>query len=151
MCAESLFDGWDGNFFLSGGWAFTQGKQYTNMTMIHTGGNLNLTLCVGFPWEHPYTFELSEDAHLTQIGTMQHDSSGASHRIQDTMWTGSTEAIVSGYDLLRKLGRADLEMHYPEAGVTDVCIIPQHNIATASQLKPTAAVPGAGRRPLKPT
>jgi hypothetical protein len=118
---ESLFAGWSGNFLLSGGWAFTQGKQYSNMTMTHTGGELNLSVVLGYPWEHPYTFELEKDAHLTQVGTMQHDSSGANHRIPDVMWAGSTDNIVAGYDLLRRLGRVDLERHYPLVGVMDSC------------------------------
>ena len=121
FAAESLFDGWSGSFLLSGGWAFTQGKEYTNMSMIHTGGDLNLSLVLGYPWEHPYTFELASDARLTQVGTMQHDSSGASHRIADTTWADSAEAIVTGYDLLRKLGRLDLQHHYPSLGVKDTC------------------------------
>ena len=91
------------------------------MSMIHTSGDLNLSVVLGYPWQHPYTFELASDARLTQVGTMQHDSSGASHRIVDTTWAGSAEAIVAGYDLLRKLGRLDLHHHYPELGVKDTC------------------------------
>ena len=97
VCAESLFDGWTGNFLLSGGWAFTQAKQYSNMTILHKAGKLNLSIVLAFPWNHPYSFDMGSDAHLTQVGNMQHDSSGANHRISDTTWSGSAENIVAGY------------------------------------------------------
>jgi hypothetical protein len=89
------------------------------MTILHVSGNVNLTYVLSFPWEYPFTFDLQSGARLTEVGTMQHDSSGTTHRIADQNWTGSWEVITAGYDLLRRFGRKDLERHYPELGVTD--------------------------------
>lgn len=70
------------------------------MTIRHSGGDLNLTMTMAYPWGYPYTFELGEEAKLTQVATMQHDSTGISHRIKDDTWAGSAAAIRAGEFLL---------------------------------------------------
>ena len=46
---------------------------------------------------------------------------------EDTEKTSDTDTIIDrGYDLLRRLGRVDLQRHYPELGVTDVCAGTSH-------------------------
>jgi hypothetical protein len=93
---ECIGADWTGSFFQTGGWAFTQDNKASNMTIRHTGGDLNLTMTMSYPWGYPYTFELGSEARLTQVATMQHDSSGMSHRIQDETWAESAEVIRAG-------------------------------------------------------
>ena len=108
------------------------------------GSKTNLALLVAQPWDYPVTFDLSKApaATLTQAGNFWCNASGPfapplknapktdpfpsfhlrRNGCEDTEKTSATAAIVDrGYDLLRRLGRVDLQRHYPELGVTDVC------------------------------
>ena len=67
-------------------------------------------------------FKISDPkASLTKIGNVN---------TNDTMWSGPTDDrwpvdaetnAVAGLDALRRLARIDLQVHYPDLGVTDTC------------------------------
>lgn len=122
---NSDFEKWSGNFFQTGGWATTQGAHLKNKTSLNmtvrANGPANLTYTLAFPWDLTYTFDIRAGAQLTEIGTCQHDDTGARHTKPDQQWSGSASTIVRGYDLLRRLGRVDLQHNYPALGIKDVC------------------------------
>ena len=95
-------------------------KTSLNMT-VRANGPANLTYTLAFPWDLTYTFDLHAGAQLTEIGTRQHDDTGVKHTKPDQQWSGSASTIVRGYDLLRRLGRVDLQHNYPALGIKDVC------------------------------
>ena len=121
---NSDFEQWSGSFFQTGGWATTQanhkaGTKATGNMTVRANGPANLTYTLAFPWDYKYTWQVSGGAQLTEIGSRQHDDTGARHTIADQTWSGSASAIVRGYDLLRRFGRMDLQHNYPALGVKD--------------------------------
>ena len=133
---QTLFEGWDGLFFVAGAHScaqcFTDSKCNNtiqncncslsgNITVKHVDGNARIAYTTTMPWYHEVDFDLGADAELTLLGNMRSDSLENHFRVPDITHANSNATVVEAYDLFRRLGRLDLQHHYPELGVRDVC------------------------------
>ena len=122
---QVLFEGWDGDFLSAGGWTSHQNCDNAtgcNVTVEHAAGRANISFLLSQTWIYPLTFKLSAGASFTRVGECWASNNAAHcHAVPDVgpSSAASRAAITRGYDLLRRLGRVDLQVHYPELGVRD--------------------------------
>ena len=133
---QTLFEGWSGLYFVTGGQlgaeCFTSSKCDSavqncncsttgNFTVKHESGKARIAYTTTMPWYHKVKFDLGPEAELTLLGNMQSDSGENHVHVTDVTNANSNATVVEAYDLFRRLGRLDLQHHYPELGVTDTC------------------------------
>ena len=92
-----------------------------NATVKHEGGKVRIAYTTTMPWYFKTIFDLGPEAELTLLGNMMSDSSQTHVRVPDQIHADSNATVVEALDLFRRLGRLDLQVHYPELGVRDVC------------------------------
>jgi hypothetical protein len=87
-----------------------------NLTVLHTGGKTRIVYTTTLAWYYPVTFALAAGAELTLLGNMQSDDKEAHNRIADVTHADSNASVVEAYDLFRRLGRLDLQVHRAVGG-----------------------------------
>jgi hypothetical protein len=126
---QTLFDGWDGLFYVTGGHIGNQAMQpkpdgscpFCNLTVLHKAGKARIVYTTTLAWAYPITFTLGSEAQLTLLGNMETDNKEVHRHIADVQHAESVPSVIEGLDLFRRLGRVDLEVNYPELGVRDNC------------------------------
>lgn len=68
----------------------------------------------------PLAFDV-ETAEVSLLGNVGTDGKEAHNAIPDRTGATSNATVVEALDLFRRLGRLDLQIHYPWLGVRDVC------------------------------
>ena len=91
---------------------------------MHLAGRVNLSYVLPLPWLYPLSFRLSEGARLLRVGECWASNEEARcHATEDVVPASGGDSVTRGFDLLRRLGRVDLQIHYPELGVVDECMM----------------------------
>ena len=95
-----------------------QGKKPFKIT--HDTGKLRIAYTTTVPQNFNPEFDLGPEAELTCLANMGSDSWENHRPMPDVVNKNSNATVVEAYDLFRRLGRLDLQHHYPELGVKDL-------------------------------
>jgi hypothetical protein len=95
-----------------------QGKKPFKIT--HDTGKLRIAYTTTVPQNFNPEFDLGPEAELTCLANMGSDSWENHRPMPDVVNKNSNSTVVEAYDLFRRLGRLDLQHHYPELGVKDL-------------------------------
>ena len=122
---QTVIDGWSGLFFVVGGDISAEGQSIPATVVQRGGGTAHIAYVTTQPWcdgctGAPVAFDV-ETAKVTLLGNVGTDGKEAHNAIPDRAGADANATVVEGLDLLRQLGRLDLQYHYPWLGVRDVC------------------------------
>jgi hypothetical protein len=122
---QSFLDGWSGLFLILGGDISAQGQSIPATVVQRGGGVARIVYATTQPWcdgcvGASLAFDV-ESAELTLLGNVGTDGKETHRAIPDRPSADENATVVEGLDLFRRLGRLDLQHHYPWLGVRDVC------------------------------
>ena len=130
---QTTLTDWAGLYWMSGGgtnfqpttgpkaeavYVTVSGTAATDLVYMLTQPDRN------YPIDDALQFKISDKtATLTKIGNTNTNDTMFPGPVDDLWPAGAIANAVQGLDAIRRLGRIDLAVHYPELGVTDTCSV----------------------------